>query len=571
MESAQTSKDEKLAGAWTVGESPTSGPPSVIQRKPLLPKRQLTLDEAPEPPKHAYTRSQPVGIERRLTVERKPLNANSRRLGQEFDVPSLWSANPPSRPISSDLEGIFNTRRKPIGNYSEMPRQGLNSSLAGKGNLQFEPLVEGILNTKQEQIGDTDQQLSTLPGVVPPLPARKLLGPRSLEVRPFTANLSQFAGQENTKPRRWSEQPALSNQALMIPPRPGLTPDHSSRLNAPRLTAIMGERGVADDQLDHIITLIRRDPSSGGQWNVGKLHIGSSSNFNTDIEPQIQQPQSPGLQDEVHIDITAPGYFKFDEFEKDPNLNLERDRSNPKPFTNKNQRPLRSFHSQPIFHRELFIKSFKQFNVSQASRKNNLRSRIEFRHSSDFSTNSSDFASRSSVSSPEPSRSLPRAYCFLSPWKGICEFTTGISGRSLKCRHTLQSTSSESVTVSELRFNLPSSNAFGKASSKRPTLSTQSRLSRDSSILSSQRHRSSYSGNPSQPSSFDLDDQEHSDSDLDEPMDLSLGQERPGGGLRGRQAKLGKLIIEDEGLKMLDLLVAANMGVWWGVYGRNGG
>ena len=570
MESAQTSQDEKLAGAWTVGDSLTSDPPSVIQRKPLLPKRQVTLDKAPEPPKHLYARSQPVGIERGLTVQRKPLNANSRRLGQDLDDPALSSTNPPSQPISGDLEGTLNTRRKPIGAYREMPRQYLNSSLAGNDNLQSEPLVEGTLNSKQEQVGDSDQQLSALPGVVLPPPARKLLGPRSLEVRPFTANFSQFAGKENTKPRRWSEQPALSSQAPILPPRPGLTPDHSAWLNAPRLTTTMGERGSADDQLDHTIALIRRDPSSGGQWNVGKLYIGSSSDFNTDIEPQTQQPQSPGLQDEIHIDITAPGYFKFDEFENDPNLNLECDRSNPSPSTNENQRPARSFHSQPIFHRELFIKSFKQFNVSQASRKNNPRSSIEFRHNSDFLTNSSDFASRSSVSSPDPSRSLPRAYCFLSPWKGVCEFTTGIAGRSLKCRHTLQSTSSESVAVSELRFNLPSSKVFGKASSKRP-LATQSRSSRDSSILSSQHHRSSYSDNPNQPSSFNLDDQEHSESDLDEPMDLSLGQERAGGGLRGREAKLGKLIIEDEGLKMLDLLVAANMGVWWRVYGRNGG
>lgn len=52
-------------------------------------------------------------------------------------------------------------------------------------------------------------------------------------------------------------------------------------------------------------------------------------------------------------------------------------------------------------------------------------------------------------------------------------------------------------------------------------------------------------------------------------MDLSLGQERAGGGATGRQAKLGKLIIEDEGMKMMDLLVAANMGLWWRAYGRD--
>ncbi|KAL2361886.1 hypothetical protein RJZ56_005227 [Blastomyces dermatitidis] len=49
-------------------------------------------------------------------------------------------------------------------------------------------------------------------------------------------------------------------------------------------------------------------------------------------------------------------------------------------------------------------------------------------------------------------------------------------------------------------------------------------------------------------------------------LDLSLGRERAGGGVFGKSAKLGKLIVEDEGLKMLDLVVAACMGVWWGVY-----
>lgn len=51
-------------------------------------------------------------------------------------------------------------------------------------------------------------------------------------------------------------------------------------------------------------------------------------------------------------------------------------------------------------------------------------------------------------------------------------------------------------------------------------------------------------------------------------LDLSLGQERAGGGFGGKQAKLGKLIIEPEGLRMLDLLVAANVGLWWRAYER---
>lgn len=47
---------------------------------------------------------------------------------------------------------------------------------------------------------------------------------------------------------------------------------------------------------------------------------------------------------------------------------------------------------------------------------------------------------------------------------------------------------------------------------------------------------------------------------------LHLAREKPGGGMRGRSAKLGKLVIEDDGLKMVDLVVSACMAVWWRGY-----
>lgn len=66
------------------------------------------------------------------------------------------------------------------------------------------------------------------------------------------------------------------------------------------------------------------------------------------------------------------------------------------------------------------------------------------------------------------------------------------------------------------------------------------------------------------------DNAEDTRSSLDR-LDLSLGQEFAGGGFGGKQAKLGKMIIEDEGLKMMDLLVAANLGLWWRAYDKAGG
>jgi hypothetical protein len=52
-------------------------------------------------------------------------------------------------------------------------------------------------------------------------------------------------------------------------------------------------------------------------------------------------------------------------------------------------------------------------------------------------------------------------------------------------------------------------------------------------------------------------------------LDLSLGQEFAGGGFAGKQAKLGKIILDDEGLKMMDLLVAANLALWWRAYEKS--
>jgi hypothetical protein len=49
-------------------------------------------------------------------------------------------------------------------------------------------------------------------------------------------------------------------------------------------------------------------------------------------------------------------------------------------------------------------------------------------------------------------------------------------------------------------------------------------------------------------------------------LDLSLGLELAGGGFSGKKAKMGKLIVEHEGLKMLDLLIAANLSLWWKAY-----
>jgi hypothetical protein len=126
----------------------------------------------------------------------------------------------------------------------------------------------------------------------------------------------------------------------------------------------------------------------------------------------------------------------------------------------------------------------------------------------------------------------------------------------LQCKHILENPSSAATEVSELRFNLPT------GSTTRSIVSTDTGVRRSSMISRPALHRHSTSDdltNSPLPSGF-----------LDEygNIDLSLGQERAGGGFQGKQAKLGKLIIEDEGVKMLDLIVAANLALWWRAYER---
>ena len=163
-------------------------------------------------------------------------------------------------------------------------------------------------------------------------------------------------------------------------------------------------------------------------------------------------------------------------------------------------------------------------------------------------------------SSPESPPTNAKGHTFYSPWNGVCEFTTGIAGRSLKCKHTSESKDSAdslSAALSSLRFHLPSSSALGPP--RTPISADTSNVPKRTSIFS--RHSKAYSES-TVPSMSPYGKKV----ELEERLDLSLGQERAGGGFSGKQAKLGKLIVEGAGLNMIDLVVAANMALWRKVF-----
>ena len=433
----------------------------------------------------------------------------------------------------------------------------------------------------------------------PPLPDRKLLGPRPMRQH-FLANDHPFfhdiPGKQNTDLRRRSEQPTGTPPRL--PPRPSFGSRDSAPMVPPRpLRANLEDASPAngghskflsrksilhsasyksheeikegsDEQSmkDVSLSLIRRYNQE--QWNVGKI---SSKSTKTAINGF--GASSP----DIRIHIMTQGYSKFvdpiDSFANQAVVEMEKSNDLGNSHT-----PIMLSEKQLCFERPLQIcgHAIGRSQRHRLESTDSTSSYWEARASSELarpghqSSDSTDSRRSLTYGSPELKSGSGRAHTIRSPW-GLCEFTTGVAGRSFKCKHSYTSSDPRfgpgmhSAQVSELRFNLPSSKRLGSTGSKSTIGGRPREAKRSSLFLHPGRRRSS--------SSFEGQNPQGAEDfapkvELEERLDLSLGQEQAGGGFGGKQAKLGKLIIKKEGLQMLDLIVAANMALWWRVYER---
>lgn len=275
------------------------------------------------------------------------------------------------------------------------------------------------------------------------------------------------------------------------------------------------------------ITLIRRDPASGSQWNVATI---------------IQQSGATPLR-KVDLELNSPGYRKFAQLEGAPGQGLKR-------------------------------------HVSYMPGSNVEGAPVPGRRSSTIDSFSSSTGKKAR-----------QVYAFMSPWQGMCSFSNGLDGKSLRCRHFLpaanQSMPGVAADVAELRFNLPWATlrlrdpnkqagtelsdwpaSAGPPRSANPSNKENWRRSIQALTHKARMPLSNGDRGASVPS---ITASRRDSTDQDNPIDLGrmrldLGREKAGGGFKGHSAKLGKLIIDDEGLKMCDLVVAACMGVWWQHY-----
>lgn len=286
------------------------------------------------------------------------------------------------------------------------------------------------------------------------------------------------------------------------------------------------------------ITVIRRDTATGNQWNVGTISSSSSDSS------------------AIHIEITNPGYAKFLNSAVLPTA----------PVGQTAEEVLKV--ARNILHDD---------NVG-----NNVFSRdvVPIKHNhhrhghslSDVLLNRSsgpvDTSKLANVVSSKTSRGY---FSFQSPWNGTCSFVSSINGGSLKCKHVIANPAmsagldgrghNEDVTVSELRYNtpFPLEQAFRHPSAT--SLDGNNALPRGKRAALSQLITSNLE--KVQQRTRTRSQEERPPSSDEDRLDLSLAKEAAGGGMSGKSAKLGKLIIEDEGIKMIDLVVAASMGVWW--------
>lgn len=201
------------------------------------------------------------------------------------------------------------------------------------------------------------------------------------------------------------------------------------------------------------LTLIRRDPASGAQWNVARIDDPTLADISSPGSAEPAARRKPGAP--MYIEISNPGYSKFlhsDMDQRPPLPNRTSDlsvrfhqSSNVPPYPSADYFPEAPLKSDNVFRRRLWMEG-SHLGGGFGHRKSGSYDRTPSRP-----TSRGNYDERSSVDQALPSPSFLtrddqayatlqvserqsnfRGYVFTSPWNGRCEFVTGASGGTLK-------------------------------------------------------------------------------------------------------------------------------------------
>jgi hypothetical protein len=407
------------------------------------------------------------------------------------------------------------------------------------------------------------------------MPARKPLGPRALGNPPPPPTTT-------TNP---TSHPQNANIDAPLPPPPADYLQHPG--SNPRRRSRSPKKGGDPFSLN----LIRRDPGTGLQWNIGRVSSSGVADAANGGAPAWSQPVSAtsssasAPRPAIDIQLENSGYAKFRSMPTRKSLDSPGLRADPASAAASMLEDMQlgggGGEASGFFSRQVVMSYSKSWSSQIKEKLNRLdKGRDGSGHGRlrSHSASGADGGPPTIIAPGQPGPGMkPRGYVFSSPWDGKCEFRTGNAGRSVRLHHTvhtggtaaynpLVATNPEgsppdaaSSVVSELRFNLPNSDVLpaGQDEHGHHNEHTSRGHQRLGSFAKLWRRDDGYDDG------YDDDDGEIS------PFDVNLGKEHAGGGNRGRRAKLGKLIISHEGIKMLDLVVAANIGLWWVAWEKN--
>lgn len=505
------------------------------------------------------------GLRKPVPAHQPDMSQNGGTRGSEGGALSLGGSELRRKPIPILRERAIEDQ--PQLRKSDYPLLPLSNNQKGVAKIGRKPIA---------------QEADSMPKVPPPSVRPSVphpFGPRSMRQRypPVESNsLEKDVRKQNLNPRATSEQPPTLLRRPLPSTEEGRTFNQNhhpvkmdselSNLNSATDLSHQGDslpwpitpsNGIKNEtsliERQYVsLTLIRR--YGGSQWNVGKIIRTFEA---TDLRRENKPESTPAFDQSesgLYVDILNPGYEKFTNQASRSNKKSPLQKEGPNGLDVSQKREVTRFRRQIQ-------------NTNRAKRKQKSESPLDkhgFRPNFNFRRDSHEKAGRSY---PDPSPvDQSKGYTFQSPWNGTCEFNIGLANRSLRCKHIINSSH---APVSELRFNLPSSSKPPSNSHASWPPSSSSSSKRSSFLPTKHNHPSPRTSEEQHHrKKFSTDDDEEEEIYDDERMDLSLGQEHAGGGFRGKEAKLGKLIVENEGLKMLDLVVGANIGIWWGVYER---
>lgn len=271
---------------------------------------------------------------------------------------------------------------------------------------------------------------------------RSFGGPPKEAQSPYST-IRSLAGPQKELPKE-PQSPYATIRSFGGPAKEPQSPFSTIRTFAGRPENDLFSPGPEESDQGLSLTLIRRDPASGAQWNVGKVKDPpsfeiSSDNQGRSVPGRVKKPGAP-----LYIDINNPGYSKF---LFNPDMASPRRSEDSMNSVHSGRAGSRSSFASPTgpapvdstFRRRMWYEGARYtpdyFGHKKApSNENNLSVPGTTPMGVNSPFDEMDSQRRITMGTHDKKAGY-RGYVFESPWNGRCEFVTGGSGDSLKVRN----------------------------------------------------------------------------------------------------------------------------------------